>query len=96
MKAILLSILMATAAVATAHPLPMTHYHERGHIVIGNQIKDTITTTYERDRNGNRVRVVTRTHCVDVGHNRRNNHLFCRHSKVTEQRFTDHHRGRRN
>ena len=91
-KSLIALALMASAAFASAHPLPMTHYHGPNGMVIGNQIKDTITTTYERDRRGNQVRVVTTTRCTEVRRNFRNNHLTCVEREVTEQRFTDRNR----
>jgi len=91
MKNTLLALtLLASAAVATAHPYPTTHYHTAdGRFVIGNQIAPRTSTNYVVDGNGNNVRVVTTVRCTNSYINPRTNELTCTEEQTTEQRFVE-------
>lgn len=88
MKKTLLAVALAVASLgASAHYLPSTHYHDdAGRVVIGNQIKPEVKTTYETDARGRRIRVTETTTCTEVRVNRRNNHLRCLEEETTTRR----------
>ncbi|WP_407304116.1 hypothetical protein [Acinetobacter sp.] len=89
-KALTAIALAVVALGASAHPFPTTHYHDNnGRVVIGNQFFPQVTTSYERDRYGRRVRVETTVRCIRVDRSPRNNHLVCREERRKINRFID-------